>query len=263
MSTILPGLCSVTFRDLPPADIISIAAETGIAGIEWGADIHVPVGDLERAGDVAARSADAGVACASYGTYLGARGPIDDRSTVAAACETAAALGTTNLRVWAPLGDDPNVDDGRRATITDGLRLAADVAADHAMTIGLEFHARTLTETADSARRLMAEIGTPNAFGYWQPNLWTTTPHDTAGHVEELRSVRPTLSHLHTFWWLAGGERLPLAAGAHLWPTIIAEAEATTNGWSGPRYAFLEFVVGDDPAALRRDAATLLGWLAA
>jgi len=261
MSSIRPGLCSVTFRDLAPADIITLAAEAGIAGIEWGADVHLPVGDLERAGDVAARSADAGVACASYGTYLGARGPIDDRSAVAAACETAATLGTTNLRVWAPLGDDPTVDHDRRATITDGLRLAAEVAAGHAMTIGLEFHARTLTETADSAGRLMTDIGAPNAFSYWQPNLWTQTPHDVAGHVEEMRAMRPHLSHLHTFWWLAGGQRLPLADGADLWPTIIAETEATTNGWSGPRYAFLEFVADDDPAALRRDAATLLGWL--
>ena len=73
--------------------------------------------------------------------------------------------------------------------------------------------------------------------------------------------MRPHLSHLHTFWWLAGGQRLPLADGADLWPTIIAETEATTNGWSGPRYAFLEFVADDDPAALRPDAATLLGWL--
>ena len=262
MNAILPGLCSVTFRELEPDAIIDLAAEAGIVGIEWGADVHVPVDELERAAAVAERSAASGVACASYGTYLGAREPIVDGEAVAAACRTAAALGTTNLRVWAQLGVDPSVGPDERAVVTDGIRLAGDVAAEHDMTIGIEFHARTLTETADSALQLLADVDRPNVFSYWQPDFWTDNKHDVPGQVAEMRAMRPHLSHLHTFWWLAGGERQPLADGAAMWPTVFAEADATTNGWMEPRYAFMEFVADDDPEQFRRDAATLLGWLA-
>ena len=263
MNAILPGLCSVTFRELEPDAIIDLAAEAGIVGIEWGADVHVPVDELERAAAVAERSAASGVACASYGTYLGAREPIVDGEAVAAACRTAAALGTTNLRVWAQLGVDPSVGPDERAVVTDGIRLAGDVAAEHDMTIGIEFHARTLTETADSALQLLADVDRANVFSYWQPNFWTDNPHDVPGQIAEMQAIRPHLSHLHTFWWLARGERQPLADGAAMWPTVFAETDATTNGWTDPRYAFLEFVEDDDPERFRRDAATLLGWLAA
>ena len=262
MSSVLPGLCSVTFRELEPAAIIDLAAEAGIVGIEWGADVHVPVGDIERAAAVAERASAAGIACASYGTYLGAREPIADRAAVAAACRTAAALGTTNLRVWSQLGVDPTAGSDERATITDGIRLAGDVAAQHDMTLGIEFHARTLTATAESALRLMRDLDRPNVFSYWQPNFWTENPHDVDGQIAEMRAMRLHLSHLHTFWWLARGERQPLEDGTAMWPTVFAEADATTNRWTEPRYAFMEFVTDDDPEQFRRDAETLLSWLA-
>ena len=51
--TIRPGLCSITFRDLAVDDVVALAAEAGLAGIEWGADRHVPPGS--DAGSVADR----------------------------------------------------------------------------------------------------------------------------------------------------------------------------------------------------------------
>ena len=47
------GLCSVTFRSLPPREVVRVAAEANLDGIEWGADVHVPVGELATAEDVA------------------------------------------------------------------------------------------------------------------------------------------------------------------------------------------------------------------
>ena len=262
MSAILPGLCSVTFRELTTDEVIDLAAEAGIVGIEWGADVHVQPGDLDTARTVAERSAAAGVACPSYGTYLGARSPITDRVDVEAACRTAESLGATNLRVWAQLGVQPDADETDRAEVTSGIAVAAEVAADHGLTVGVEFHHGTLTETADSAIRLLTAIGAPNLFSYWQPNFWTEDPHDIDGQIAEMRAVRPHLSHLHTFWWLAKGERQPLIDGAAMWSAVLADAETTVNSWTEDRYAFMEFVADDDPEQFRRDAATLLGWLA-
>lgn len=262
MSAIQPGLCSVTFRQLRVDQIIDLAAESGIAGIEWGADVHVPVGELGTAGDVARRCTEVDVACASYGTYLGAREPIADASAVVAACETAAALGTTNLRVWAQLGVDSTADDETRAPVTAGIGLAADVAARHGMTVGVEFHTGTITDTGESAARLMREVGADNLFSYWQPNFWVEQPEDNAGQLDAMRTVLTDVSHLHTFWWLARGERRSLDEGADLWTRALPEVEAAETRWTGTRYAFLEFVADDDPDRFRADAATLRGWLA-
>lgn len=263
MTPIRPGLCSVTFRQLEPAAIVDLAAEAGIAGIEWGADVHVPLGAVGRAADVAARSAEHGLACPSYGTYLGVREPITSRDDVTSACETAAALGSTNLRVWTPLGTAPGATASDRDTIATGIRLAAEVAAEHAMTIGIEFHHGTLTETAASALDVFRAVDMANVFSYWQPNFWVEQPAATEAQLAELHAMRPWLSHLHTFWWLARGERRPLADGAGMWPTAFGETTSIANGWTADRYAFMEFVVDDDPDHFRADAATLLSWLAA
>ncbi len=91
-----PGLCSVTFRQLDPPALLDLAARAGLAAVEWGADVHVPVGDLATARDVAARTADAGLAVASYGSYWRA-GPEDVGPVLA----TARALGAPRVRVWA------------------------------------------------------------------------------------------------------------------------------------------------------------------
>src|SRR5699024_11543257 len=45
----LPILCSVTFRERSVEEVIDVAQKAGLQGIEWGADVHVPPGNLRRA----------------------------------------------------------------------------------------------------------------------------------------------------------------------------------------------------------------------
>lgn len=87
-----PGLCSVTFRSLSVQAVIDLAAANGIRAIEWGADIHVPSGDLANARDVAARTAKAGLVVSSYGSYIFA--PDFSPEDMTAVLETAKALGS-------------------------------------------------------------------------------------------------------------------------------------------------------------------------
>ena len=93
MTSIRSGLCSITFRALTTKEVLSVAVEAGLDGIEWGADVHVPAGELDVAADVADRCLDAGLACPSYGTYVVAgRTPGDE---VARVVDTALALGVS------------------------------------------------------------------------------------------------------------------------------------------------------------------------
>ena len=58
-----PGLCSITFRDLSWPEVVAVATDAGLEGVEWGADVHVPGGDQTRARAVAAACACCGCAC--------------------------------------------------------------------------------------------------------------------------------------------------------------------------------------------------------
>ena len=255
MSPTVAGLCSVTFRQLPWEQVVEVAATAGLAAVEWGSDVHVPTGELATAQRVAAACADAGLTCASYGSYLFA-GKSDD-AEVGPTMDTAAELGAANVRVWCEMGEGPDAGEDTRARITDQLATFAEAGAARGLAVSLEFHSMTLTETAASTNRLLDDVGAPNLYTYWQP--MDGVPVDEL--VGELRAVRSRLSHLHVFRWRDGGERLPLADGADLWPEALREAE-DPGVWDGDRVAFLEFVRDDDPDQLAADAATLLGWLA-
>ena len=76
MTSFRPGLCSVTFRTLAPESIVALAAECGIAGIEWAGDVHVPPGEVDTARRVRQLTEAAGLSVVSYGSYVAP--PSDD-----------------------------------------------------------------------------------------------------------------------------------------------------------------------------------------
>lgn len=231
----IPGLVSVTFRQLSPAEIVALVVDAELAAISWGGDVHVPESALRTARDVAARCADNGIAIESYGSYYRAEG---DFGPVLA---TALALGAPRIRVWA--GSSAHAD---RATVVENLRAAAALARGEGVEIAVEHHANTLTETLDSALALYEEV--PELAAYWQPPIGST--------VGEALSAVPALDPVavHVFSWADDGTRLPLAAREDLWRPVLA-------GLPGDRHALLEFVRDDSPTAFREDAATLRAWL--
>ncbi len=237
------GLCSITFRDLSVDEIIEVAVESGLDGIEWGADRHVPSGSAAES--VAERCAGAGLACPSYGSYVSVGRTANDE--VESVCVTAAALGASNVRTWVPEG-------------TTGPVLAdvADRAAEHRLTVSLEYHPGTATETAAGTLDLLTAADRPNLFTYWQPD----PSRPVASALADLDAVADHLSHLHVFTWGPGGftDRRPLVDGVDYWPKALASAGSPR--WGGDRWAFLEYVPNDDPACLPGEAEILRSWIA-
>lgn len=246
---IVPGLCSVAFRGLEVAEVAELAASCGLEAIEWAGDVHVPNGDLEAASGAAKAASEHGVASASYGSYLHAGPATPDEIT--ASVDTCRALGAPNLRVWTDwVGPDP---DGL-APIAENLAETCEAA--EGLTVSLEFHRGTVTESASSTLRLLEAVDAPNLFTYWQPVEGLEVPV----LLDELRAVREHLSHLHVFRWASSEDRWPLADGADLWPEALGLA-SEPGRWEEDRLAFIEFVRGDDPEQLRADAQTLRRWL--
>ena len=241
--SVVPGLVSVTFRQLTPEEVIALAAKHGMVAIEWGGDVHVPTGELAVARDVAARCADVGIAVEAFGSYYRAAGDFEP------VLETALALGAPRIRVWA--GQRGSAEETDRAAVVDDLRRVAELAAAAGIEIAVEYHANTLTDTLSSALELFAEV--PALRPYWQPPVGST--------VADARQAVPALMPVaaHVFSWDDTGDRLPLAARADLWVPVLRELSAMP----GTRHALLEFVRHDDPVAFAEDAAVLRDWLSA
>jgi len=257
-----PGLCSVTLRQLGIAEVVDRAAAAGLAGIEWGADVHVPPGDEAAAASAARLTADAGLRVASYGSYLFAdeNGP----SAAGPVFDSAGALGAGLVRIWCPFAVEPGCGAPERAAVADVLAVLAAAAASQGITLYLEFHAATLTATATSALALVEEVGVENLLTAWQPPYWDPVAlgRGPASDVADLALLAPRLAHLHVYEWSTDLERHPLAAGEGHWPAALAAASAAPGRPEFDRFALLEFVAGDDPDALAADAATLRRWLA-
>lgn len=249
-----PGLVSITFRKLSPAEIAALVSRAGLVGIEWGGDIHAPHGDVGRAKEVRRLTADAGLTVAAYGSYYRAGWSETNGLPFGQVLDSAVALGAPTIRVWPGNKGSAEVDAAGRMTVIDDLRRISGLAAQAGVTISTEFHGNTLTDTNESAARLLDEVGHRNLLSCWQPHVRMETGECVAG----LRSILPKVSNLHVFhWWPTAADRRPLAEGAERWTQFLGIAKTLP----GERHAMLEFVQGDEPEAFLRDAAALKQWL--
>ncbi|MBY6062205.1 TIM barrel protein [Microbacterium esteraromaticum] len=247
-----PGLCSVTFRQLTPEQLVPLAAEAGLQVIEWGGDVHVPAGDVERAAQVAELTADAGLLTCSYGAYFRA----DPDEPLTPVLDSAAALCADRVRIWAGRVDSADASAQQYAQTVARLRDAAAEAAERGITLALEYHRGTLADTPQATSRLLADVGSPALTTYWQPSVGV--PDAVA--LAEYDAVAAHTSAVHVFSWWPAAERLRLRERAELWRALFTAASAQA---SPPRDALLEFVPDDDPALLASEAATLRALLTA
>jgi sugar phosphate isomerase/epimerase len=252
------GLVSVSFRQLSVIEICQLAQRAGLAGIEWGGDVHVPPGDRDGAREAAHLAAEHGLQVACYGSYYRA----GNRGDFAPVLETALALGAPSIRVWAGEAS-ANCDAARRAQIVEDLKSIAQVAAKEGVAVATEYHSGTLTDTAQSAAQLAEETAGSGLFTLWQPQ-----PYDgeetTDANIAALRAVLPQLLNIHAYCWIRHhGElrRHKFQDGKAEWARYLAELTGR-DAW-----VLLEFVLNDEPENLIDDARTLneliannMGW---
>jgi len=250
-------MCSVTFREKTAEEIIALAVEAGLDGIEWGADRHVLPGELKNAERVGRLTRAAGLEVSSYGSYyLAFDKPGDPLADFGPVIDTAVALGAPVIRIWAGSFFIENTPDYFQTVVVQSRKLAA-AAEKRGIKVAYEFHPNTFSETLDGALELLWEVGHPNLYSYWQP------PNDTTleQRLEQIAILKNRLLYLHVFQWedaLAPPYvRQPLAEGSKEWNACLAAADEP----GAERYALLEFVRDDNPELFLQDAATLKSWL--
>jgi 3-dehydroshikimate dehydratase len=245
-----PGLVSITFRKLTPAQIVNLVAQGGLEGIEWGGDVHVPHGDIRRAQEVRRMTADAGLQVAAYGSYYRLDASEREGLDFGTVLETAIALGAPTIRVWAGNKGSAEADEAHWQEIIRTSRCIADLADAAGIDITYEYHGGTLTDTNESALRLVREVNHPRVKTYWQPAV----NRPDADRLEGLRAVLPWLSNIHAFYWQPDfANRRLLQEGLASWTEYLRLAATTGRD----HWVMIEFVRDDSPAAFLEDAAAL------
>lgn len=242
------GLCSISFRKLSIDELIALCVKAKIDGIEWGGDVHVPPGDIELAQSVKAKTEAAGLELCSYGSYYRCN---SDSGSFSDVLESADALGTPIIRVWAGQKGSADADAAYREEVAEHLRRAVIAAREMDITIALEYHGNTLTDTQASAHQLLEEVGLPELKLYWQPR----SGGDFATDLIELDAALPHLAHVHCFHWGPGGwkDRYPLLDGTQKWQAYLEPIRQLEED----RYVILEFAKDDSTEQFLEDAQVL------
>jgi 3-dehydroshikimate dehydratase len=241
------GLVSITFRPLDPEEILRLAVQARIETIEWGGDVHVPVGDLDRARETGRLTREAGLKVSAYGSYF-RLGEGEGRFEPVLA--TAVALGAPTIRIWAGNRSSADCPPHERSQLIEEACLVAEMAGKARLTISLEYHDGTLTDTRNSVRALLQELNHPGIEFFWQPSHGESTA-ECAGRLDD---VLPRLRNVHVFhWWPTFAERHPLAEGETAWRTYIDLVRRSGR----PVEFLLEFVRNDSPAQFLVDVETL------
>jgi sugar phosphate isomerase/epimerase len=262
------GMCSVTLAKCSVEEVLEIAVQGGLQGIEWWGNGHVKHGDLESARRVRDLTAAAGLEVSSYGSYYRVGVSEGAGLSFQSVLDTAVALGAPTIRVWAGDRDTCNADAAFIKAVVDDTNRIADLAAEQGISITFEFHGGTLTDRNETAIRFAAQVSHPNIFFSWQSPHGYTMEHC----LEGLRGLLPRLSTVHVYHWTIGSYeqntvnetvrplkwpedyfRHPLADGTERWGKYIAAVRTTGRN----HFFLLEFVKDDSLEQVVADACTL------
>ena len=98
------GLCSVSFKHKTPKEVVELTVKAGLCGIEWIGSTHVPAGNISKAYEIGEITRSAGIEIASYGSIF----KLGAGEDIVPHLESAQALGTTEMRIWAGNGKSSN-----------------------------------------------------------------------------------------------------------------------------------------------------------
>lgn len=238
-----PGLVSISFRNHKPEEILSRTASCHIYSIEWGSDIHAPCHDMDQLENLALLQPKYGVSCCSYGTYF--RLGYSDLEELPQYIYAAKILGANMLRIWAGRKKASDCSPEERAFFLEQCKKAAAIAQAHDVTLCLECHRRSYTETKEGALELMESVNSPHFRMYWQPNPDISVEEN----LSYIRTLREYITHVHVFHWVAD-QRLPLREGLTVWGKYLAEL-------NGNHHLLLEFMPDDRLESLREEADIL------
>ena len=248
---IVPGIASVTFRDKTPEEVIDLAVEAGLQGIEWGGDIHVPVGPFAHAASVGQQTRASGLQVSAYGSYYTVGKSREEGERFVDVLETAKALNAPMIRIWAGAQGSRAATRAYRKKVLDETREIANEAGRAGIGLAFEFHDNTLNDHYTACCELLTDLAHPQVRTYWQPLHGAGPDINGTG----ISMILPWIVGVHVFhWWPKAEMRLPLKEGKNDWKQYISQLAEI----SGTIPYNLEFVKDNSSEQFRKDANTLL-----
>ena len=228
------GLASMTFRNKTPDEIIDITKRAGLSAIEW-------------ASEVGKRTRESGLEVSSYGAYF----RLGNGEDFAPYIESALALGTNNIRIWAGVKGSDETDTQMRANIVHEAKRISALAANVHMNISLECHKWTLTDTLESHMKLLSEVNMPNFFTYWQ----TRADIEPSMQTDDLQEIMQTgrLTNIHVHSYNENREQTLLGDGAVDWKMCLDLARTDP----ALHYVLIETVLNREDKSFLHDAEIL------
>lgn len=244
---IIPGMVSATFRSKPADQILRLCRMADLKAVEWSENAHVFPGDTKGARLLYEKTTEAGLAVAAYGSYYRLGENRESDRVFQRSAKAAAALKAPVIRIWA--GTKPSADVGEE----EFIRLAkeagavAEIAAGYHLKAAFEWHKDTLTDTNESAFRLLEASAHPNLYCLWQP----TVALSMEARLKGLDLLREKILNLHVYYW-PDGEKRPLAEGGFQWKQYLDHVDTKQS-----RYGLLEFVRNGTEEQFLEDAKAL------
>lgn len=237
------GLVSISYRELDFEDVLRIMVDAGLKYVEWGSNAQAPQNDIQKLQEIAQAQTKFGVQCCSYGTYfyLGIT-PIEELPDYIRAAKL---LGTNVLRLWAGKKNPDTCTLQEKEMLFNQSKLAAEMAEAAGVTLCLECHRNTYTETAQGAFELMQFVDSKAFRMYWQPDPYATV----ADNIAYARLLQAYTVHLHAFH-IKRSTSYPLSEGTEEWRLYLQE-------FTGNHLALLETLPDHRPETLQREADSL------
>ncbi len=236
-------MVSISYRELDFEDVLRIMSDAGLKYVEWGSNAQAPQNDIQKLQLIAEAQAKYGIQCCSYGTYfyLGIT-PIEELPDYIRAAKM---LGTNILRLWAGKKTKDMCSQQEKDLLFNQCKLAAKIAEAAGVTLCLECHRNSYTETAQGAFELMQVVDSEAFRMYWQPDPYVSVEENIA----YARLIQPYTVHLHAFH-IKRSTSYPLAEGAEEWKLYLKE-------FTGDHLALLETLPDQRPETLQREADSL------
>lgn len=153
------GLCTIAFRERPLEEVIDIAADHGLDGIEiWGQDPHMPAEyDADYVNKVKDMVSRKGLEISALGSYVNPLMPRYQKH-LEEAFKIAQGLGTNLVRIWSGGGPSKTIHPSEKRLIAFRLIPLAQWVQFRRLTLGLEMHNNNLTNSVTSILELIEQV---------------------------------------------------------------------------------------------------------
>ncbi len=237
------GLCSISFRKNTPQEILTETKNAGLSYIEWGSDVHAPQKDIEKLTNIANLQKEYNIKCSSYGTYF--RIGVTPTEELQEYINAAKILGTDVLRLWCGNKNSQDYNEEEKAALFNECKKIAAIAEENAVTVCMECHNGTYTNTEKSALELIKAVNSKAFLMYWQPQQFMSFEEN----LSYAKNISGFVKHIHVFNW-KGDNRFPLADGINFWKEYL-------KCFENNKILLLEFMPDDKIESLANESDAL------